>query len=676
MTEVTVRGRENPAQRSVRSAEAVTVVDLRRAREQTVDLGEVLARSQGVSVRRDGGLGSNANLSLNGLTGEQIRFFLDGVPLEAAGYPFGVANVPVNLVERVEIFRGVVPVRFGADALGGAVNLVTDTTFAPRLSASYQTGSNGLHRLTAEGRTRHADTGLVVGASTFVDRAKNNYDVDVKIVNAAGREADARVPRFHDGYSAVGGAVEVGFIDRPWARRLTGRAFATGFDKDVQSNLVMTGAPYGEVTRSERVYGGTLRYEQPLARDLELDLVANYARRFIHFVDVGEGVYDWFGRRIVSNNQPGEVDNVPRDQAFWQGTFFGRATATWAAVEGHVLRVSTAPAFTSRDGEERRTASGVRDRQDVPRELFALNSGLEYEANLFGGRLQNIASAKSYLYASRSEDLSTGQRVRVDRRPLGVGDAVRYRVSDWLYAKASYERATRLPGPDEVFGDGALIGANTALQPEVSHNVNLGPHIELRRTSAGDIVVDADTFLRDTDNLISVIPAALNSTYQNVGSARSLGFEAGGSWVLPGRWLALDGSFTYNDLRNTSTGGTFERERGDRIPSRPWLFGSWGARLRFKGLPGPADSIEPFYVGRYVHSFYRAWESQGAAAFKQVVDAQTTHVAGVTWTVFADGARVASTVEVDNLTDARVFDVFGAQRPGRQFFIKSAIELR
>ena len=40
--------------------------------------------------------------------------------------PFGIANVPVNLIERVEIYRGVVPIRFGADALGGAVNLVSD----------------------------------------------------------------------------------------------------------------------------------------------------------------------------------------------------------------------------------------------------------------------------------------------------------------------------------------------------------------------------------------------------------------------------------------------------------------------------------------------------------------------------------------------------------------------
>jgi outer membrane cobalamin receptor len=146
--EVTV-GVESAADRLRRSAEAVGVVETERARQESADLGAVLQRTQGVGVRRSGGLGSSTQFSLNGFTDDQIRFFLDGVPLEFAGFPQGVANVPVNLVKRVEINRGVVPVRFGADALGGAVNIVT-TTDDPgsHLGASYQVGSFGTHRAT------------------------------------------------------------------------------------------------------------------------------------------------------------------------------------------------------------------------------------------------------------------------------------------------------------------------------------------------------------------------------------------------------------------------------------------------------------------------------------------------------------------------------------------------
>src|SRR5688572_3568788 len=146
--EVTVYVSRTPAQELQQSAEAVHVIDTRKARRQTADLGEVLARTQGVAVRREGGLGSGSRFSLNGLYDDQIRFFLDGVPLDIAGFPFGVANVPVNFVERVEIYRGVVPVRFGADALGGVVHLVSSRNYETHVGASYQVGSFGTHRAT------------------------------------------------------------------------------------------------------------------------------------------------------------------------------------------------------------------------------------------------------------------------------------------------------------------------------------------------------------------------------------------------------------------------------------------------------------------------------------------------------------------------------------------------
>src|SRR5690606_29203428 len=117
-TEIVVLG-QSMADRRRQSAEAVHVLETTHNQREAADLGEVTARSQGVSVRRSGGLGSETRLSLNGLTDDQIRFFVDGVPLALAGIPFGLSNLPVNSIQLVEVYRGVVPVRFGADALGG-----------------------------------------------------------------------------------------------------------------------------------------------------------------------------------------------------------------------------------------------------------------------------------------------------------------------------------------------------------------------------------------------------------------------------------------------------------------------------------------------------------------------------------------------------------------------------
>lgn len=74
-------------------------------------------------------------------------------------------------------------------------------------------------------------------------------------------------------------------------------------------------------------------------------------------------------------------------------------------------------------------------------------------------------------------------------------------------------------------------------------------------------------------------------------------------------------------------------------------------------------AIEPTSHGRYVNEFFRTWESIGVMRFKQSVDSQLTHSAGASWIVTRASADVASTLEVDNLTDANVFDNFWVHSP-------------
>jgi outer membrane cobalamin receptor len=676
--EVTVTGERSDAAQLQESAEAVNVVNTRKAQRETADLGEVLARTQGVAVRRSGGLGSDTRFSLNGLSDDQVRFFLDSVPLDLAGFPLGVANVPVNLIDRVEVYRGVVPIRFGADTLGGAVNLVSDQSYATHAGASYQVGSFGTHRVTGDGRWRHEPSGFVLGAAAFVDATKNDYDVDVEIPDDRGRLHPATVPRFHDRYRAWGAMIEAGVIDRPWARRLVLRGFYSTYDKQLQHNVVMK-VPYGEVTYGETVSGVTARYEADLRDDVRLELAGSYARATVDYSDQSAWVYDWNGRRILARHVAGEIDTRPHDQTIWQHGLFGRALVEWSTAPEHAIRASLTPAFVTQTGDERIQANPTaRDPLTAERDLLTFVSGVEYQLDLFDGRLSNVVFLKDYLYSSKTEEPLPGgffRRRDRDSHTQGVGDALRYRVAPWLYAKASYEYATRLPRPDEVFGNGVLILANLELEPEVSHNANVGPRLELMGASAGDFIFDVNAFLRDSDRLIVLLGNDRTFSYQNVYRARGLGLENAVTWVSPRRYVSLNGMLTWQEVRNASREGTFGQFDGDRIPNRPYLFGSWGARLRFEHVLDERDVIEPFYHGRYVHEFYRGWESVGLRSSKQTVDSQLTHAAGVSWSVTREFASATFTLELDNLTDAKAFDNFGVQRPGRAFYLKVTGEI-
>lgn len=679
--EVTVRGATNEGVKLRRSAESVNVVSTRKAQQQSADLGEVLARTQGVAVRRDAGLGSSSRFSLDGLYGDQIRFFLDGVPLTVAGFPFGLANVPVNLMDRVDIYRGVVPVRFGADALGGAVNLISADRPGTHAAASYQIGSFSTHRLTAFGKLQDARTGLFAGASGFFDYARNNYAIDVQTPDDSGRLQDARVTRFHDGYRAFGASLETGVTGRAWAERLSLRGYFTGYDKDLQSNAVMT-VPYGEVTYGERVAGITARYLEPLSHGLHLDLVASYARREITLLDVSYRVYDWYGIPGRKRQIRGEIDSADRahDDIQWQSDVYARALLSWALAPSNALRLSLSPAYTDRVGQNRAiTSPSTRDPLASPKERLSFISGLEWELNAFGDRLQNISFVKSYLFHAAYEEALLGggtQPLARDLTTFGAGDALRLRLSPWLILKASYEYATRLPSTDELFGNGVLIAPNLKLNPEVSHGANLGPRAELRRTPIGDITFDVNGFFRESQDLIVLLGAQQYLTYQNVYAARSLGVEGALAWSSPDHLLNLDGTITYQDLRNVSSEGTFGSFASDRIPNRPWLFASFGARVDLPRLPERIDgALEAFYVGRYVHSFFRGWESAGLPEFKQTIPAQLSHDIGLTYAYHAGPGRLAATFEIDNLADARLYDSFGAQRPGRAVYLKLTGEL-
>lgn len=659
------------------SAEAVQVVETERARQRSADLGEVLARSEGVGVRRSGGLGSSTRFSLQGLSDEQVRFFLDGVPLEFAGYPFGIANVPVNALARVEIFRGVVPIRFGADALGGAVNLVSpEPARGNGAAVSYQVGSFGTYRLSLGSRLAHARSGFVMRAGGFIDRAKNDYPVDVEVPDASGWLFPARVRRFHDGYRASGGNLELGFEGRPWAKRLLLRAFVTDYEKELQHNIVMT-VPYGAVSYGETSGGATLRYETRLAQGVSLDSLVGYSHTRSTFLDVSDCVYDWFGHCINRRPLPGEIDSRGYDRVFWTNSALVRVNLRWLLAQDQALRVSVAPTYVTRTGDERKQRDPeARDPLTAERKLFTLVSGLEYELDHFDDRLENIAFVKHYLQEARSEEPLPGnifrRRDRSSHR-FGVGDAVRYRLLDWLYAKGSYELATRSPRTDEVFGDAALILANLELQPERSHNLNVGARLDRTSSASGDYRAELNLFLRHAEQLIVLVGNDRYLRYENVFGARSMGVEASAGWTEPTGYVALDANVTYLDFRNTSSAGTFGAFVGDRIPNRPYLFANGNLELRLPEVGGPRDQLLLIWTTRYVHSFFRGWESVGLVEFKQVVPSQLLHSLALTYLVRRK-LNISSTLEVQNLTDQRSFDFFGVQRPGRAYYFKGTLE--
>ncbi|MEN1783794.1 MAG: TonB-dependent receptor plug domain-containing protein [Bacteroidota bacterium] len=481
LDEVVVQGKSD-ALKLKESAQAVKVVTTETVKLQTADLGEVMAKTEGVSVQRAGGLGSNTRFSLNGLSGDQVRFFYDGVPLNYSAYAFGIANVPVNVIDRVEVYKGVVPIQFGADALGGAVNLVSpEVNKKFGASASYQTGSFGTHRATANLEHYNERSGLFVTGGGFYDFTDNNYKIDVAVPNEQGQLRQETVERFHDAYRAFGANLRFGLRNKKWAKELSVEGYYGDYDNEIQNSQApglinepqlgisnaVAGNPFGEVVFTNFSTGANLHYNVSTAKKWEIDLKAGYNYNERKSFDVGNKLFNWFGEIIRVQNQPGEFGEADNIVTTSQSVFVRQRTA--CTINGNNrLSLSIAPTYALRTGDDL-LVDGPFDPELDKRELTDLVVGLEYQLDLFGTKLQNMAFVKNYYQKVGIESLdpSVGETL-IDERSVsefGAGNGLRYNWSERFSTKLSYEYAIRLPRQDEIFGDGQLIVDNLVLRP-------------------------------------------------------------------------------------------------------------------------------------------------------------------------------------------------------------------
>ena len=113
-----------PIDQSLSSVTVIRREDIQRAQARTVE--ELLAGVEGVSVAGGGGLGKVAAVFLRGAESDHTLWLVDGVRIGSvtAGLPT-VWELPVDSIERIEIVRGPRSSLYGADAIGGVVQVFT-----------------------------------------------------------------------------------------------------------------------------------------------------------------------------------------------------------------------------------------------------------------------------------------------------------------------------------------------------------------------------------------------------------------------------------------------------------------------------------------------------------------------------------------------------------------------
>lgn len=152
----------------------VTVIRPDDYKGEQKDLADFLKMVPGVHVREVNGKGQYTTVSVRGSTTAQVGVFVDGVLFNLGGDAAAdISTIPIHNVERIEVYRGYIPSRFGGTFIGGVINIVTKKPNRGNVTASVGRGSFGGKKANLQFDLPLGDGTLMVGINH--DESKGNF---------------------------------------------------------------------------------------------------------------------------------------------------------------------------------------------------------------------------------------------------------------------------------------------------------------------------------------------------------------------------------------------------------------------------------------------------------------------------------------------------------------------
>ena len=518
--EVIVTATRSPEKRTEVAVATTLITASQLESVQAVAVSDVLSRSPGISVTRNGGPGSATQVRIRGAETEQTLVLIDGVQLNdpsmiGGGYNF--ANLLAGDFERIEVLRGPQSTLWGSQAIGGVVNILTAR---PNGALSGQASFEGGSRATALGRGAvglGGDWGgLRLSASSFV-------------TNGISAFAKARGGKELDGYrnSSASGRLDLNLTDHlsldVRAAVMRGK---TGFDGYLPPDYNFGDTPeYGRT----RDLIGYLGLQQSLAGGaLTNRLGLSYTRTDRANFDPTLSVAKTFYARGI--NTALQYQGTWRISRKWQAVYGAASQRSW-------FRDAAPSQYDPNPNPERhavRQDSLYGQIETRPLKGLVLTAGARHEQHQSFGGATTVQTGAAYTLPGQTTTL-----------------------------RANYGEGFKVPSLYQLYGD---YGA-TGLTPERAKGWDIGLEQGLLERR---LIVSASVFSRKTANQIDFVgcQAALCDTrpyglYANTVRALSQGLELSVDLSLS-RALSVSANYTAMTAKNRSPGDDF----GHRLPRR------------------------------------------------------------------------------------------------------------
>lgn len=652
-------------------AESVKVMDATELQGSSATIADATNRSSGVKIRQSGGMGSESKINIRGMEGKNVKVLVDGVPVDNGNGNFSVNDIPIDKIDRIEIYKSYVPERFATDGMGGVINIVTHDLPKSSITGSYSFGSFNTHKasldakyvwVTDSAKSRAISTGI----SAYYNYSDNDYEFTTPYM-------DTVVSRDHDRYYSYNVSPFVNF-NRYYFDKISLSASYGAFDQEIQSKAHRI----EDATMDGWSSGVSLGLQKTdlFVKGLSFGLSANfsYGKEYVtdttHIYYIGWSKDNYRESKAIS----GEISSG--GASLYERVNYGLVVPwnlDYAFTQSHVLTWSGLYRYDSQEPTDKLALEGKKrmNAAGFPGHSHSLVTGLSLENNLWSERIQNVAGAKFYYYTLDADD--DGSRVQrlggesIDYDGFGFSENLRISPFKPVAVKAGYQHSLRFPTHEEVFGDGMYKTSTPNLDPEKSDNFTAG--VEFTADNIPLLLklhLELNGFYLLMDDRIywSPLSTAPQPYYNSVGT-KTKGFEIDVNLDV-NEYLSLSYNLTKQDIRSRERDNTYGIDKGLTVPNIPLFYMNIGAEFHIGDVFFKDDFFKLYWLANYTDEYYYSWKISKRqdrtipSSFSQNLD--------VEYSILAN--RLSWSFEANNFTDARVYDKYGESRPGRAFATK------
>ncbi len=637
-------------------------------------LKDILKRIPGITVQYgtfpSASAKSKSSVSIRGMSANGTLFLIDGRRLAGeVKNPYDLDRIPASIVERVEIVKGPMSSLYGADAVGGVINIITRRPAKKtRVDVGVRYGANDHGAAdnvnlygTLQGRHERLGYSFFANA-TFTEPYTQNEDADVYVLQPRGpnlppvrvkpsQHTMPPVHRIHDSYDdvpvtyreesdvfnfgghleydftdAVTGSVDVGYLSEERKGVYVGYFHPTNYQPQPGKRLPAYNVPVNSDDDNERLdLSADLRYMATDTLDLKARVYwSSYEKRNTttakEYADMGYAAE----KDSAASGMNADVDIV-----------VGELTATWMPVDTHLVTGG----LEYRDENRKAT-------------VFKQGSGMSEKSVYYqAAYLQDewsVTDALDLILGARYDIISNAD----DKATFRIGAL--YTFSEALRVRANFAQGYRTPDIRELYifkntPNGLQVGADVMgydLKPEETDAYEAAL---AGRWKAFDYEVVA--FYNDVENMIQQVvrPYGTNPrahTFENIGDAKTYGLETSVGYRFDD---AFHLGLYWSELRT-------ENEQTDKdLPFNPER--TVMATLDYAPTSGLNLAISGRYVGE---QYYMQIENRGAPTESQrwsKTDDYTVVDLSASWRWTKEIELFAG---VDNVFDEKVDDVLGS----------------